>query len=322
MNTKRLERLLKLIQALQSGRSQTADDLSEAVGVSRRTVFRDLELLTRAGIPYTFDRKTRRYSIVELSYLPPVRVTHAEALALLMATRHMLGHAAMVDRTAAASAGMKIECMLPQAIRDHCGSIAEHIAVRFDPASDPASVVDAMPALQLALIRRTKIGVRYDSYYDGKIIDVVLHPYQLLYCHRGWYVVAYAEPFAEVRTFKIERMLQLKLLERAYAVDPAFNLEDYLGNAWLMIRGDTRYHVRIRFLKKVAGNVAEIRWHKTQRTAFTDDGSLNFEVDVDGIDEIAWWVLGYGDQAEVLEPPELRVLIANHARRMLGYYDV
>jgi len=57
------------------------------------------------------------------------------------------------------------------------------------------------------------------------------------------------------------------------------------------------------------------------RTSYEGDGSLIFEVEVDGLNEISWWVLGYGDQAQVLEPPELRDLIAEHARRMLSYYD-
>ena len=71
--------------------------------------------------------------------------------------------------------------------------------------------------------------------------------------------------------------------------------------------------VRIRFEPGVAGNVAEVHWHKTQRVKFNRDGSLDFRARVSGIDEIAWWILGYGDQAEVLAPPELRERIAGHA---------
>jgi len=70
----------------------------------------------------------------------------------------------------------------------------------------------------------------------------------------------------------------------------------------------------------VAANVDEVAWHRTQRTHFEKDGALLFEVDVDGIHEISWWIPGYGDQAEVLEPPELRELIVGHAERMCAYY--
>ena len=51
------------------------------------------------------------------------------------------------------------------------------------------------------------------------------------------------------------------------------------------------------FEKLVAKNVAEVTWHKTQRLVWLDDGRLDFHVTVSGINEISWWILGYGDQA-------------------------
>ena len=70
----------------------------------------------------------------------------------------------------------------------------------------------------------------------------------------------------------------------------------------------------------VAQNVAEVSWHKTQKLAFNEDGTLDFTVSVSGLGEISWWILGYGDQAEVLEPEELRETIAQRARRMVERY--
>ena len=72
---------------------------------------------------------------------------------------------------------------------------------------------------------------------------------------------------------------------------------------------------------EVAGNVDENAWHKTQQTMFESDGSLIFEVDVDGIEEISWWVLGYGDQAQVIDPPELRKMIADRVAGMHRHYS-
>ena len=320
MRTGRVERLLKLMQVLQSGRSAGVEELARLVGVSRRTVFRDIELLSRAGIPYTFDRVTKKYSATRTSLLPPVALTHAEALALMLAARSLVTRPFVPDQAAAVSAGLKLESMLPPAILDFCGPLLERTEIRPEPASDPTSIVDTLPILQTALMRRSKAFVRYDSYFEQKVIDVTLHPYRLAYIHRGWYLVAYSEQVSRVQTFKVERILQLKVLEAKYRPDPKFTLDDYFGNAWLMLRGDKRYHVKIRFLKMVAGNVDEILWHKTQRATFEQDGALLFEADVDGIDEIAWWVLGYGDQAQVLEPPELREKVAGHAERMQRYY--
>lgn len=321
MNTKRVERLLALIQALQSGRALTAEDLAQQLSVSRRTVFRDLELLAEAGIPYEYDRASKRYSTEHIALLPPVNVTHAEALALITATRHLMQHQSILDQPAAASAAMKIEGLLPQPLQDYCGAVLENVEIRHDPASDPQAASSIMPALQIAMAKRRKIRVEYDSLHDNEIIDVVLEPYRLAYLHRGWYLIAHCQHFGEVRTFKVERFRGVVLLEEAYELDDSFSLDKHFGNAWLMIRGEQRYHVKIRFTPKVARNVNEIAWHKTQRTSFLDDGSLVFEVDVDGISEIAWWVLGYADQAEVLEPAELREEIACRAKAMMNLYE-
>jgi proteasome accessory factor B len=79
--------------------------------------------------------------------------------------------------------------------------------------------------------------------------------------------------------------------------------------------------VVIRFQPLVARNVAEVMWHKTQDVKFDEDGSLVFRVRVSGLSEIVWWILGYGDQAEVLQPKKLRRLVAQRAKNMAIMYD-
>jgi hypothetical protein len=70
----------------------------------------------------------------------------------------------------------------------------------------------------------------------------------------------------------------------------------------------------------VAQNVAEVLWHKTQRVTPNSDGTLDFRVTVSGLGEISWWILGYGAEAEVLAPPELRQRVAQRAAEMAARY--
>lgn len=79
--------------------------------------------------------------------------------------------------------------------------------------------------------------------------------------------------------------------------------------------------MRIRFQPRVARNVAEVLWHATQRTQFNGDGSLEYEVTVSGLEEISWWILGYGAEAEVVAPAELRDIVARQAQALLKLYD-
>jgi proteasome accessory factor B len=73
--------------------------------------------------------------------------------------------------------------------------------------------------------------------------------------------------------------------------------------------------------------VAEINWHKTQRVSWDDDGRVLFCVTVDGLDEIAWWVHGFGAHAEILGPPALRARVAELSSppagsRSIGLCDI
>jgi predicted DNA-binding transcriptional regulator YafY len=321
MRVARIHRLIRLIQTMQSGRAADPDSLAALLGVARRTLFRDLKTLEAAGVPYRFSKKTQRYFIDKSYFLPPLNLTVDEALALTLVTRKVMHRRMVPAHRSAVSAATKIESVLPHKIREHCGELLDGVDVRLWPLSDVEGVTDVLHTLRQSQTARKRVRIRYDSFFERRVIETILCPYRVVFLGRAWYVIGYSDAHDEVRTFKVERIESIRTLEESYKIDRGFDLDDYLGNAWQMIRGGPRYHVAVRFLPKVAGNVEEVAWHKTQQTTRHKDGSLVFEVDVDGLEEIAWWVLGYGDQAIVLEPPELREKIAAHARGMLKSYD-
>ncbi|MCL2348119.1 MAG: WYL domain-containing protein, partial [Planctomycetaceae bacterium] len=119
----------------------------------------------------------------------------------------------------------------------------------------------------------------------------------------------------------VERILAIKKTGEKYTIPSRFSLERYLKNAWHLIPEPvTDSKVVIRFSPMVAQNVAEVRWHKTQKIRKLADGSIEYHATVTGIHEIAWWILGYGKEAEVISPPELRAVIREHVREMSRIY--
>lgn len=317
-----IERLFRLIRLLRSGRSYGANSLAEEVGCSRRTLFRDIALLETAGVPIRYDRTDHTYSLDRSFFMTAVSLSIEEVLALMLATRKALPIMVAPDHPALVSAAMKIESTLPVQMQELGRSLIELTDVREWPASDHESVDAICTTLRLALHDRRKVILRYDSYYEGKVIEAVVHPHRLMFAQRGWYLIAFSEQEGKTLTFKLERITGLELSQEYYTPDDEFSLDEYFGNAWQMIRGERSFHVRLRFSQKVAGNVEEVLWHKTQSTHRLSDGCLIFEADVDGVHEISWWVLGYGDQVEVLEPPELRQLVAERIERLAAMYRV
>ena len=71
------------------------------------------------------------------------------------------------------------------------------------------------------------------------------------------------------------------------------------------------------FLPEVAHDVAEVQWHSTQKVTPNGDGSAIVEFRVDGLNEITWWILGYGDQVQVLAPKVLRERVLEVATNMI-----
>ena len=81
-----------------------------------------------------------------------------------------------------------------------------------------------------------------------------------------------------------------------------------------------RTHVVIEFARRIAPLIREVRWHSTQQIHENSDGGLRFEATVAGWQEVGWWVLTWGDEAEVLEPTELREWVVQTAEQMVRVY--
>lgn len=322
MKVSRVHRLLRLITLMQSGERYDADALASELKVSRRTLFRDLDMLKLARVPYRFDVQTKGYSIDESFFLPPVNLAVPEALAALLVLRKAVNRQLLPGYEHAAMAAAKIEGSLPSAMLSHCGSMLDGVDIRWPPMSEAGAVSSIFAALQTAISDRRKVSITYDSYYEGEELTLVMHPYRLVFIARAWYAIGYSEhpDHQQPRTFKVDRILAVERADGHYD-ETDFDLDDYLGLAWQLIREGQVYHVKLIFESKVAGNVDEILWHATQQTERLDGGRLAFEVDVDGLGEISWWVLGYGDQVDVVEPPELRERIATVARNMVDRYS-
>lgn len=320
-SVQRLQRLLRLIELLQSGRRYNTRQLSDSCRVSRRTVFRDLRLLQEAGLEVHFDDEQRGYTRRANIFLPPTDFTLDETLSLIVLC-HDLGSASagIPFQESARSAAVKLMSNLPTRLREEMSAMTELITVQLDAHNLLPKSRDSYQALTEALAARCQIRIRYTSLSELKEIITLLSPYRILFSRRSWYVIGRSSVHREVRTFNVGRITEFEIIESNYRIPKRFDLKRYLGNAWHLIRERTRHNIIVRFDKHVAPNVAEVQWHKSQEFKWHDDGSLDFHATVDGLTEIQWWILGYGDHAEVLAPIELRHLIANRIAKMSRRY--
>ncbi|MBW2610610.1 MAG: WYL domain-containing protein [Deltaproteobacteria bacterium] len=101
---------------------------------------------------------------------------------------------------------------------------------------------------------------------------------------------------------------QIKMLHQtkeAFEVPEEFSLEKFMGPSFGVYQG-APVHIKVWFHPDVAGYIKEKIWHESQQIHSQDDGSIIFEAEVAGADEIRFWVMSWGSKAAVLEPESLR----------------
>ncbi len=320
MHVGRLHRVLKILTLLQGGCPRNARELAAECGVSRRTVHRDLSVIEQAGIPFFYDRDADGYRLHHSALLPAINLTLDEALALVALATELGRPGGIPLLQPARDAALKIESALPLAVRAAVGSTLRRMAVRPAAPARHASLQQTYEQVRRAVARDESLDCVYISFHDKGQIRTRLDPYWLLFSERAWYVIGRSSRHRAVRTFKLGRFRTVEPAGRHFRRPGNPTLEGHLGNAWRLMRGDTTYRVHLVFSPLVSPNVAEVVWHRTQTVRWDDDGSVHFEATVDGLDEIVWWVLGYGPHVRVVDPPELRDRLVAMTRATLAQY--
>lgn len=319
----KVRRLLHLVERLQSGRTYNARELAEFCEVSRRTTFRDIKSLQDAGIPVLYDSEKQGYWMAVESSLPPTDLTLQETLALMILAQE-LGSAdrGVPFQETARDAALKLQSNLPGDLRNYVGEYTGAIHIRTEPQTELSNRKVHFQRFQKAITERKKIRIEYDSLHETRVINTLVSPYRLLFLRHSWYAIGRSSLHRAVRTFNLRRVLSSEITEDDFDMPPRFSLKRYFGHAWNMIRERReRTRVHIRFQSLVATNVAEVTWHRSQELKWNDDGTLDYFVTVDGIKEISWWVLGYGNKAEVIAPESLRDLLREHVQSMAALYE-
>ncbi len=309
----KLHRVMKILQLIQTQTGWNVDRLVQECGVGQRTIYRDLDMLQKAGVPIYYDEETRGYRVRADYYMPPVELTVEEALAII-ALGEQIGRDGQIPFTQAATRAVaKIRGRLPDRMRRELKAL-DHMVIRLGQMAD-TEVSDVYAKVQSALANKHCLRCEYESAEKRYTRPFLLKPYTLMFERRAWYVIGEHGGYGEIRCLKLNRFTRVE--ERpdiSYEIPRDFSLKKHLGNAWRMIRGDKTYKVHLRFDAKFAEGIADTHWHETQETQFAEDGSLDFRCRVDGLDEIVWWVLSMGPHCRVVAPKEL----ADRVRELAG----
>jgi predicted DNA-binding transcriptional regulator YafY len=162
---------------------------------------------------------------------------------------------------------------------------------------------------------------KYKSLRDGTEERITIHPYALVLYRDAIYCVGVHVQKDEIRTFVLDRMRDTDLSSTERFDLPAdFKVDDYFQGQFGIWRGTASYKVVIEFDAKVAEFVRSRRVHVTQKLSNTPDGGVRLSMAVGDLTEVISWVLGFGQTAKVIEPPELLDKVKAELRGALAHY--
>jgi predicted DNA-binding transcriptional regulator YafY len=317
----RAARLLSILMLLQVHSRLTSRDLAERLEVSERTIHRDMDALSSAGVPVVAERgKGGGWGLLEDYQTTLTGLNLAEIQALFLPkSAHLLADLGWSQAFEAAL--LKLLAALPVANRHQAEMVSQRIHV--DPTGwhHWDEEMSAFPILQAAIWQERQVFLSYER-GNGKRVERLVNPLGLVAKGSIWYLVAAVEE--QVRSYRISRVHNAVLTDFHCVRPVGFNLADYWQQSMVEFKANLpSYRVTVRVMPEAmswlryAGYFAQIEQVIDAPDA---DGwvpvSLRFDIEK----AACAYVLGFGAQMEVIEPLELRDRVLQAAKETIARY--
>jgi predicted DNA-binding transcriptional regulator YafY len=311
--TERLAAIERML--LQSRLGLRAVEIAEACGVDRRTIYRDLSLLSESGVPVF--QKDGRFFVNRDYYLAPVRLSTNEAVALFLSSR-MFFHHTEQPNPYLISALAKLNMALPETLAEHVGAVAE--MAREDPID--RGFVTVLDTLTRAWSERRRVKLWYSIALNGQVGAREFATYFIEPTPAGGlYAVGYDTIAQRIRAFNLRQIKRVKPLPILYEIPPIGQVLPYLSSAWgITDNNELKTQVTLLFSAEVASKITDRVWHQSQQTELLNDGRCQMKITVANWRDMLAWIRSWGAHVEVLEPQALRDELGNEALKTITAY--
>ncbi|MBB2914414.1 putative DNA-binding transcriptional regulator YafY [Streptosporangium becharense] len=321
----RASRLLSLLLLLQTRGRMTAPELAGELEVSVRTVYRDVEALSSAGVPVYADRgPAGGYRLLDGYRTRLNGLTAEEASSLFLAG--LPGPAAELGLAeVAATAELKVLAALPPEPRSHATRMRERFHLDVPGWYRDADPVPFLGEVAEAVWEQRPLRMTYRR-WGPREVERLVHPYGLVLKGGAWYMIAFAGE-GEPRTYRVSRIVAAELLADRFERPADFDLAGFWSRYAAEFR--ERMHTGEALVRVAPGTEGLLR--HTVGAELTDaalaaagppgdDGWVTLRLPVESTRHAHWLLLRLGADVEVLGPPELREAMAATAVRLAALY--
>lgn len=299
-----IDRLFGIVYILLERKTTTAAKLASHFEVSKRTILRDLDTLTIAGIPvYTTKGKGGGISILDNFILNKTTISDHEQNQILIALQSL-----------ASTQNIETNNLIAKLSALFKKTDTSWLEVDFSRWGNIRSDKEQFELLRDAIIKKIPLSFTYPS-SNGFITKRTIYPLKLIFKSKAWYVQAYCLERKDYRTFKTTRMLQIEILPTSFAPQhlppPPKDLEIFpspeLVHLKLVFAADVAYRVYDEFdSKDVKKN---------------DDGSFIVDIDLPNDPWLNGFLLSFGASVKIIQPKNLNDQLISHIKALEKFYS-
>ncbi|GBE39291.1 HTH domain protein [bacterium BMS3Bbin08] len=303
----KFDSLMKILNMLDSGKKVTVHSLMDDLEISERSVHRYLQTLQIGGFPVHYDRKKESYVFVEKYSLRKPVLSVEETLSLALA-KQMLGNFGSGMEKSLNSIEEKLSVKKT--------GLSGHIVLKAEPPSP--EVGEYLEAIHQAIINFQRIRLIYKTLYSNKKSTRKIDPYYLFFSPQEgfWHLRAYCHLRKELRTFDLDRIISLKVLDESFVPINISQKEELSKSFGTWLDGKP-VEVVLRFDSDISRYITRKKWHKSQKEKELKNGQLEVSFKVTGLDEIKEWIYKWLPHVEVIAPKELKTIVKKDLQKAL-----
>lgn len=314
------ERFYKIDQLLSDRKSVSFKELLDALEVSPATLKRDLAYMRdRLNAPIVYDRETGGYRFEKQSigtqYELPGLWFSAEEIHALLTMQHLL-----INLDTGGLLGPHIKPLLSR-LTSIIGSDEDELTevekrIKIESVGARQFHLDQFQAVGSALLRRKRLMIDYHARGTDEVTRREVSPQRLIYYRDNWYLDAWCHLRNGLRSFSVDTIKRVEILEKNAENVSEKQLNDVLGSGYGIFSGKDVKWATLHFTGQRARWVAAEKWHPKQKSRFLADGTFELKVPYSDDRELLMDVMKHGAEVLIIEPAELRDKVTDEISRM------
>ncbi|GIP32838.1 YafY family protein [Paenibacillus sp. J2TS4] len=314
----RADRLISIVLLLQNYGRMTSSELADRLEVSERTIHRDMEALSAAGIPVFAERGASGGWALSEGYRTQLTGMKTEEMQSLLLAHSSPLLSDLGLGTVFHDAFQKLLASFPARLREDAELVRQRVHVDGAGWHPSDESLPDLPIVQEAVWQEKKLYMQYNREKD--VVARIVEPLGLVAKSSIWYLVAAAE--GELRTYRISRIRNARILEESFERPASFDLASHWEQSTQQFRDRLpQYPARLRLSAKALSRASRQRYMKLLHTGPEVNGWIEADVEFHTLDSACEILLAYGPLVKVLEPVELRDSLLTQAQGIVLLYN-